>query len=300
MTRCSAAPGADVLTGDAGADTLNGGDDNDSLNGGEDADTLRGGFGNDQVRGDGGNDMLFGDDGADTMSGGSGDDRLEGGEGDDRLDGNDGIDVLDGGTGSDTLEAGALDTLTGGAGADRFNINFVTSDSTLDKQAIITDFQSGVDTITLTTSSGIAKNFVFNGGDRALGTLSITPGSQTVLGNAGDALHDVFFSTSADGSKTQLIADLNDDGLLDKDDLVVTFNGDIDFTTADFVDTFKVIRGTTGDDTINGTADADSIYGIAGNDVINGLGGADTLFGFLGDDILDGGMENDTLSGRSA
>jgi Ca2+-binding RTX toxin-like protein len=114
---------------------------------------------------------------------------------------------------------------------------------------------------------------VFNGGDRALGTLSSAPGSQTVLGNAGDGLHDVFFSTSADGTKTQLIADLNDDGLLDANDLVTNFNGDIDFTSADFVDTFKVIRGTTGDDILNGTANADSIYGIAGNDVINGLGG---------------------------
>jgi VCBS repeat-containing protein len=287
----------DTLNGDAGFDTLDGGAGNDSLNGGEDADTLIGGLGDDTLRGDGGNDQLDGGDDNDNLGGGAGNDTLVGGEGNDTLEGNDGVDTLQGGNGNDTLEAGALDTLTGGAGVDRFNLNWVFSDSKLGAQATVTDFQSGVDKVAITNGSGFTRNFVFNAGDRHFGALSSTPGSQTVLGAAGDGLADVFFSTSADGSVTRLIADINDDGLLDKDDLVVAFTGDIDFTSADFVDTFKVIRGTTGDDTLNGTANVDAIYGIAGNDVINGLGGNDELFGFLGDDTLDGGADNDTLSG---
>jgi hypothetical protein len=43
-----------------------------------------------------------------------------------------------------------------------------------------------------------------------------------------------YYSTSADGLTTHLIIDMNDDGKLDKDDLVIAFDGDIDFTTADF------------------------------------------------------------------
>jgi Ca2+-binding RTX toxin-like protein len=49
--------------------------------------------------------------------------------------------------------------------------------------------------------------------------------------------------------------------------------------------------------TINGTAEQDSLVGFAGNDTLRGLAGADLLQGFDGDDVLDGGLGNDTLLG---
>ncbi|TMJ15260.1 MAG: calcium-binding protein, partial [Alphaproteobacteria bacterium] len=118
------------------------------------------------------------------------------------------------------------------------------------------------------------------------------------LGNGGDSLSDIFYSKSADGTKTQLIVDVNDDGKLDAGDTVISFDGAIDFTTADFVaGTFTVLRGTEGNDVIAGDTGADTIYGVGGNDQLSGLDGNDTLWGQAGDDTLDGGLGGDTLQG---
>jgi Ca2+-binding RTX toxin-like protein len=48
------------------------------------------------------------------------------------------------------------------------------------------------------------------------------------------------------------------------------------------------IVGDAGNNTLNGTAQADAIYGLDGNDTLKGL---------LGDDLLDGGNGNDNLQG---
>jgi Ca2+-binding RTX toxin-like protein len=56
-------------------------------------------------------------------------------------------------------------------------------------------------------------------------------------------------------------------------------------------------QGTSGNDSITGTAYVDSISGLAGNDTINGFGENDTLFGGEGDDSLDGGTGVDSLIG---
>jgi Ca2+-binding RTX toxin-like protein len=57
------------------------------------------------------------------------------------------------------------------------------------------------------------------------------------------------------------------------------------------------IRGTKGDDLLNGTADNDLIRGDRGNDTLNGGDGNDRLLGEKGNDILDGGNGNDRLKG---
>ena len=53
------------------------------------------------------------------------------------------------------------------------------------------------------------------------------------------------------------------------------------------------IRGTTGNDTLNGSSGSDTIEGLGGNDTLNGNGGADTLVGGLGNDTLNGGTGAD-------
>jgi Ca2+-binding RTX toxin-like protein len=65
------------------------------------------------------------------------------------------------------------------------------------------------------------------------------------------------------------------------------------------------LSGSNYDDTLEGDANANSLYGEAGNDTLKGGGGADKLFGGAGDDMLnsdgwgdmlDGGSGNDTAN----
>ena len=84
-------------------------------------------------------DTLIGDSQANTLMGAAGADSLSGNAGDDTLIGGAGADRLDGGYGNDTL--------IGGEGADsfEFGLNFMTNES----HAAITDFEIGVDTISI-------------------------------------------------------------------------------------------------------------------------------------------------------
>jgi len=59
----------------------------------------------------------------------------------------------------------------------------------------------------------------------------------------------------------------------------------------------NLIYGQGGNDTLTGAAANDQIEGGDGDDTLSGLGGLDTLVGGLGDDTLDGGTGVDTLSG---
>jgi alkaline phosphatase len=58
-----------------------------------------------------------------------------------------------------------------------------------------------------------------------------------------------------------------------------------------------VIRGTVGDDRLNGTGDDDVIRGLAGDDRLGGRAGDDNLVGGAGDDRLEGGAGDDRLAG---
>ena len=57
-------------------------------------------------------------------------------------------------------------------------------------------------------------------------------------------------------------------------------------------------KPTGGDDLLNGTDKADTIFGLGGNDVLLGLAGNDLLDGGAGDDNLDGGKGRDKLKGQ--
>ena len=121
--------GNDILKGIDGKDLLKGGQGNDTLVGGLGADIVLGGNDNDYLYGDlenleptfsfpelGANDLLDGGNGNDNIFGLGGNDILKGGSGRDSLDGGIGNDIIDGyGSGADEF-----DTLTGGAGADKF------------------------------------------------------------------------------------------------------------------------------------------------------------------------------------
>src|SRR5687768_14067670 len=58
-----------------------------------------------------------------------------------------------------------------------------------------------------------------------------------------------------------------------------------------------IFNGTHKADTINGTAQADSIFGDNGNDIINGGAGDDYIDGGNGSDTISGGAGNDVIDG---
>ncbi len=86
-----------------------------------------------------------------TVRGLAGDDLIKGGKGNDTIFGNDGNDTIAGGTGADSV--------TGGAGADKFVVAKGDSGITLETADTITDFTTGVDTLSL-GAAGSATNFV--------------------------------------------------------------------------------------------------------------------------------------------
>ncbi len=58
------------------------------------------------------------------------------------------------------------------------------------------------------------------------------------------------------------------------------------------------LAGTSGDDVLQGSDDAETICGLGGDDVIRGGGGDDVLRGGAGRDALTGNAGNDTLDGE--
>ena len=112
------------------------------------------------------------------MTGGAGNDALFGGSGADIINGNNGDDVINGDGGNDKLTGGTgNDTMTGGAGADNFY--FVSGDG----QDVITDFEIGIDTITI---DGLALDVWLDGANWSVVSASETTFSVTSL--SGDAL----------------------------------------------------------------------------------------------------------------
>ena len=276
--------GIDRMTGDAGNDTLDGGDGRDTV--------LAGGAGNDTVLGGAGNDTLDGDEGSDVLRGGTDNDVLFGLDGNDSMSGEAGEDELQGGEGSDTLSGGAdddelegeeaADRIEGGAGDDQLNINAgdFQPDSVVGLRDVVLDFEgAGVEGgDVLRISSG---EFAW------VGRLDVNFRTGAALPGGGDGITQLGYIQRA--GTTYLVADTDDDGLLDAQDFAVEFQGLQNFTPDDFDNTDFIIAGTNGDDVITGTEDGDRIFAAGGDDQVFALGGDDEVHGGTGADFLDGG-----------
>lgn len=191
--------GDDILNGLAGNDYLEGGAGHDVLTGGEGADHIHGGSGNDSATGDDGDDLLSSGDGDDKLSGGYGDDTLIGGAGHDNIQGSDGDDIIDGVSGEDVAEKDYLngsegddilignngDVMSGGSGADRFEIT--------DGAVSIMDY-TGHDLLVLSYE-----------GDAPVLTTEVTQDGMTLLAN-GEPVASLFGITSFDVTTVQLVA----------------------------------------------------------------------------------------------
>jgi len=70
---------------------------------------------------------------------------------------------------------------------------------------------------------------------------------------------------------------------------------DITVTATDEGVPVNVIFGTSGDDTITGSAGDNIIFASLGDDTVNGGGASDRIYGGSGNDTIDGGDDNDFL-----
>ena len=59
-----------------------------------------------------------------------------------------------------------------------------------------------------------------------------------------------------------------------------------------------ILRGSIGNDTINGKGGEDTIYGDSGDDKLEGENGHDTIYGGRGNDVINGGSGKDTIYGN--
>jgi Ca2+-binding RTX toxin-like protein len=261
-----------ILTGPDGA-LVFGGDGSDGVIGGDGADVIWSGKGADTVFGGGGNDTIHGQKGANLLFGGDGDDLLNSG---------DNASTLDGGTGDDVLvarlKAGGAHVLTGGSGADRFNLILPSDRNVI---VTITDFAPGEDSFTV---FGVADTVFMNAGVE----MQDGPGAVRLGLGAREALQFDGLTINALGAVY---------GLAGNDTLAGSALGDT--ITAGAGDDW--VRGFDGDDVIDGAAGNDTLDGGAGNDTLAGGEGDDLLTGGPGNDRLDGWNGNDTLvSGADA
>ncbi|WP_417719039.1 Hint domain-containing protein [Salipiger sp.] len=361
--------GNDTVTGGDGADTITGGAGNDSLSGGADGDRFLfgAGWGADTVAGGGtvttgsdfdildfssvtgtgitviysgseagtvsggGNTVSFSDiegivatnqadsidafhdtigihadmgGGNDTIGGGSGKDTLSGGAGDDTIWGADGDDCISGGDGNDTLQgAGGNDTITGGAGLNSLfggdgNDRFIVTGS--DGRAMIFGGEGATDLDTVQLGPS-AVSVTWNGweyGSFTYAGSATTHNFWEIESFEAGAGDDLFDATgAADGVRISAGDGQNTITGSAHADSVVTGDGADSIAGGEGDDT---IRAFDGDDLIRGDGGDDLVYGGRGQDTILGGSGADTLIGDQGSDTIFGGDGNDCIVGGSA
>ncbi|MDX8355628.1 calcium-binding protein [Cognatiyoonia sp. IB215182] len=293
---------ADTLHGDGAINSLWGLDGNDTLYGGEGDDYLYGGAGADYLDGGEGIDragyvtatsgvtaslqgtfLNTGEAAGDTyvsiewLDGSAFDDILYGDASANHLHGLNGDDTLHGGAGNDTLIGGlGDDTLIGGSGNDEFLwAQGDGNDVILSRDGFLTAA----------------------GGEDGLVLLDVTS-DQVEVSRVG---HDVQLRilptneviTLSEHFKNFIVS--GETVALDPVDVVNFADGEV-WSVQD-LETRAYIRGTDGNDTLNGGSDDEMLAGGLGDDILYGRSGNDTLNGDLGDDTLDGGSGNDTLSG---
>ncbi|MBP2636171.1 MAG: peptidase and matrixin and adamalysin [Firmicutes bacterium] len=316
----------DTLTGTAAADTLWGGGGHDIINGGAGDDIIDGGAGNDTIIFDAADNWLYvkGGTGIDTLDasaqtsgitintatqymdfeniiGGSGNDTLVGNAYSNVIIGGAGDDAIDGGAGNDTIVYDAADTavnVKGGLGIDLLDASLQSSNLSINLTAQYTDFENvtagdGNDTL---TGNALSNILIAGAGDDILdGKL----GADTIDAGAGDdtIIYDVYDAAAkvkgGDGTDTLDASSYTKGAAIN----LSSYTG------------IEILKGSSFNDTLTGSAVADELYGNSGNDSINGGAGADKLYGGDGNDsmefdsndtVIDGGAGVDTLTALKA
>lgn len=259
VTLTTTAAAANVLTGTALADFLVGNDT---------ASTVAAQEGADFVYGDTPTNLLSGTHNISntltnpTFAASGGDDLISGGAGDDSLWGGAGADTIYGDVPDDTSAFG-ISLGSAGNGAD--DIYGGDGNDTIygNGGADTLNGEGGDDTFMLGDDDG--ANDIVRGGDSGSDS-----GIDTVdYSGAGAAVNVDLAAGTATGANTG----------------------------TDTLDGIEHAVGTDHDDTLSGSADANSLSGGGGSDTLSGLGGADNIFGYAGDDVLIGGEGVDSLTG---
>jgi Ca2+-binding RTX toxin-like protein len=304
----------------------------DTVNGGVDTDTL---ISVEWAKTGSGDDWIVGSADANRLEGGLGDDWLRGGLGNDTLVGGldtDTVDYSDAASGvTITIDANSDGTVTGGADTDVLEDieNFVGSahaDSIdiNDSNDNWIDLGSGADEIYAGAGD---DTIIFDAVDS---TIDGEAGTDTLV--VRDANLDLTSGNGPDISSIEVIDLRGSLGtLLTLDDSSVTGlttsltvyadSADIidlvgswtlgSITTSDgglvrswsstnttveiSVDATVRLNGTSGNDNLDGSTNADLILGLGGNDSLDGKAGDDTFIGSAGDDTIIGGDGVDTV-----
>jgi Ca2+-binding RTX toxin-like protein len=318
--------GHDIVFAGAGDDTAQGGNGNDRLRGEEGDDNIFGDLGDDSLSGDAGNDQLLGGSGADILSGGLGDDLISGfstqGGAAAGMGAPDGADQLFGGAGDDRLILGRGDSATGGAGADRFEMDARWRER--DAAFVIADYRAGEDSLVLqhpitldpntslpvaptltvqTTPDGLSSRILLNGEvvaivegvpDLDLAAIALEADPTVDAGYRADGFDSTLPGTPEGDTTTGTAGD--DYGRFGAgNDSVTAGAGNDSLLGEDGADS---LLGETGNDTLSGGDGNDALAGGAGDDLLRGDIGQDALAGDDGDDRLYGGAGDDTLSGH--
>lgn len=195
---------------------------------------------------------------------------VDGYAGEEILLGSDAAEIIHGLAGDDVLQGnGGRDVLQGGAGADIFRFAELSDSfgtTTQNNSDRVMDFDASQDRIDLI---GLGFTGIGDGHGGTLAVMASSDGTRTYLKN---------YDADASGQRFELILDGNLSGQLDSSNVVFTA---------------PTVEGTSGKDTITGSALSEIIYGLDGNDRINGGAGADVIIGGAGADRLNGGDRAD-------
>ncbi|THD34591.1 MAG: matrixin family metalloprotease [Sphingomonas sp.] len=212
---------------------------------------------------------------ANVFTGGAGIDTIQGNNGNDTIYGGAGNDILLGGT-SAALDDGSSDTIYGGAGSD-----YIAG-------GMGNDFLYGGDgDDVLVGGVGNTSKQYYSGIDAGMDTYDGGDGSDTAI--------MVYDTTVVPVGQTAGIAfDLRSLA----GNSAITYGG-VNVGSLTSIETV-IFRGTTANDTVGGTGNADNLFGGAGDDVLDGWYGNDLLEGGAGNDTLIGGEGVDTASYSTA
>ncbi len=279
--------GNDTLRGNESADTLYGSAGDDLLDGGaSNYDTVRYDFSSADTLIANGNTVtsdsfdtdtllnigyltVYGSSGADHIEsndlaiwarGNGGKDTLIGGDGNDTLDGDNSLstnsvlaaDILEGNGGDDILSVRPLDTVTGGDGADRFDLSIDDAVANIEQAGVITDFDPAIDSLALLILS------------RSFDDLSITPGTGEYEGHS-------IVTVNATGHYLAILENVT----------LSSFDG--------LIGEAETLTGTDDDDSLVGGSGDDLFIGSSGTDTMIGGHGDDTFQGVSATDVIDGG-----------
>ena len=284
------ATGTDTL---ANINQARGSNYNDTLTGSDRTDVteqFEGRTGDDVIDGAGGLDIARYDNASGAVSVSLATGSSSGADGNDTLSGIEGVrgskfdDALTGGNAaSDALEffngMAGNDTIDGGTGFDRVDYQFATGAVMVNLATGKTSGADGIDDLfNIEGVRGSAFNDTLTGSDNASGveTFEGREGNDSINGGGGTDQADYYYAKA--GVTVNLATGIASDGLGGTDTLV----------------NIEDVRGSRDfNDSITGSALANTLEGKGGNDTLNGGAGNDRLNAGTGSDLVNGGTDTE-------